>query len=196
MEETLTGSEVTEFSSVTLDKSYRVCRLQPHVVHKNPWPGGSWQLSRDEERGVQGDKTERWIALSRWKCNLLPATQGRQNIPLLHFPRHLVSAGVRDGNMSERSIFRVFLKVWWALLCESIIKGSRWPPWELLKHLWMYASFGSFPLSGTFRYSMQLFPFPLSEIVNGTKIANCTVPLFWYPFIGVPSTAKGPKGWS
>ncbi len=28
---------------------------------------------------------------------------------------------------------------------------------------------------------MQLFPFPLSEVVNGTKIAYRTVPLFWYP---------------
>ncbi len=29
--------------------------------------------------------------------------------------------------------------------------------------------------------------------MNGTKIANRTVPLFWYPFIWVPSTAKGTK---
>ncbi len=46
---------------------------------------------------------------------------------------------------------------------------------------------------GTVQYSMQLCPFPLSEVVNGTKIANCTVPLFWYPSIAVPSTAKGTK---
>ncbi len=57
---------------------------------------------------------------------------------------------------------------------------------------------GLFPLSGAVRYSTvqygtQLFPFPQSEVVNGTKIANCTVPLFWYPSVGVPSTAKGTK---
>ncbi len=46
---------------------------------------------------------------------------------------------------------------------------------------------------GTARYGMQLCPFPLSEVVNGTKIANRTIPLFWYPFIGVLSTAKGTK---
>ncbi len=46
---------------------------------------------------------------------------------------------------------------------------------------------------GTVRYGTQLCPFPLSEAVNGTKIANRTVPLFWYPFVGVPSTAKGTK---
>ncbi len=50
---------------------------------------------------------------------------------------------------------------------------------------------------GTVRYSMvygtQLFPFPLSEVVNGTKITNRTVPLFWYPSVRVPSTAKGTK---
>ncbi len=43
------------------------------------------------------------------------------------------------------------------------------------------------------QYGMQLCPFPLSEVVNGTKIANRTVPLFWYPSVGVPSTAKGTK---
>ncbi len=37
----------------------------------------------------------------------------------------------------------------------------------------------SFPLSGTVwfgtvQYGTQLFPFPLSEVVNGTKIANRT----------------------
>ncbi len=42
----------------------------------------------------------------------------------------------------------------------------------------------------TVRYGTQLCPFPLSEVLNGTKIANRTVPLFWYPSIGVPSTAK------
>ncbi len=46
-------------------------------------------------------------------------------------------------------------------------------------------------LVSTERYGTQLFPFPLSEVVNGTKIANRTVPLFWYPSAGVPSTAKG-----
>ncbi len=46
---------------------------------------------------------------------------------------------------------------------------------------------------GTVRYGTQLFPFPLSEVVNGTKIANRTVPLFWYPSIGVSSIAKGTK---
>ncbi len=45
----------------------------------------------------------------------------------------------------------------------------------------------------TIRYSMQLCPFPLSEVVNGTKIANRTIPLFWYPCVGVPSTTKGTK---
>lgn len=35
---------------------------------------------------------------------------------------------------------------------------------------------------------MQLCPFPLSEVVNGTKIANRTIPLLWDPSIGVPST--------
>ncbi len=29
--------------------------------------------------------------------------------------------------------------------------------------------------------------------MNGTKIANRTVPLFWYPSVRVPSTAKGTK---
>ncbi len=52
---------------------------------------------------------------------------------------------------------------------------------------------GSFPLSSVVRYNTQLFPFPLSEVVNGTKIANRTVPLFCYPSDGVPSTAKGTK---
>ncbi len=33
---------------------------------------------------------------------------------------------------------------------------------------------GSFPLSGSVLYSTVLFSFPLSEVVNGTKIANCT----------------------
>ncbi len=33
---------------------------------------------------------------------------------------------------------------------------------------------GSFPLSGSVLYSAVLFSFPLSEVVNGTKIANCT----------------------
>ncbi len=46
---------------------------------------------------------------------------------------------------------------------------------------------------GTVQYGTQLCPFPLSEVVNGAKIANRTVPLFWYPSIGVPSTAKGTK---
>ncbi len=41
------------------------------------------------------------------------------------------------------------------------------------------------------RYGKKLFPFPLSEFVNGTKIANHTT--FWYPSVGVPSTAKGTK---
>ncbi len=52
---------------------------------------------------------------------------------------------------------------------------------------------GSFPLFGTVQYGTQLFPFPLSEVVNATKIANRTIPLFWYPSAGVPSTAKGTK---
>ncbi len=45
---------------------------------------------------------------------------------------------------------------------------------------------------GTVRYGTQLCPFPLSEVVNGTKIANCTIPLFWYPFVGylAPSTKR------
>ncbi len=42
-------------------------------------------------------------------------------------------------------------------------------------------------------YGTQLCPFPFSEVVNGTKIVNGTVPLFWYPSVGVPSTAKGTK---
>ncbi len=46
---------------------------------------------------------------------------------------------------------------------------------------------------GTVQYGTQLFMFPLSEVVNGTKIANGTVPLFWYPSAGVPSAAKGTK---
>ncbi len=33
---------------------------------------------------------------------------------------------------------------------------------------------GSFPLSGSVLYSTVLFSFPLSEVVNGTKIANRT----------------------
>ncbi len=53
--------------------------------------------------------------------------------------------------------------------------------------------YDSFPVIGSVQYGTQLFTFPLSEIVNGTKIANRTVPLFWYPFAGVPSTAKGTK---
>ncbi len=40
---------------------------------------------------------------------------------------------------------------------------------------------------------MQLFPFPLAEVVNDTKIVNRTVPLFWHPSVGVPSTGKGTK---
>ncbi len=34
----------------------------------------------------------------------------------------------------------------------------------------------------------------LSEVVNASKIANRTIPLFWYPSVRVPSTAKGTKG--
>ncbi len=45
----------------------------------------------------------------------------------------------------------------------------------------------------TLRYGMHLCLFPLSEVVNGTKRANRTVPLFWYPSVGVPSTARGTK---
>ncbi len=45
----------------------------------------------------------------------------------------------------------------------------------------------------TVQYGMQLCPFPLSEVVNKTKIANRTVPLFWYPSVGAPSTAKVTK---
>ncbi len=40
-------------------------------------------------------------------------------------------------------------------------------------------------------YGEQFCPFPLSEVVNGNKIANRTK--FWYPSVGVPSTAKGTK---
>ncbi len=46
---------------------------------------------------------------------------------------------------------------------------------------------------GSVQYGIQLCPFPLSEVVNGTKIANRTVPLLWYLSIWVPSTAKGIK---
>ncbi len=35
------------------------------------------------------------------------------------------------------------------------------------------------------QYGTQLCLFPLSEVVNGTKIANCTIPLFWYRSVGV-----------
>ncbi len=61
---------------------------------------------------------------------------------------------------------------------------------------WCYiAPYGSFPLSGTVQYSTvrygtQLCRFPLSEVVNCTNIANRTLPLFWYPSVGVPSTAR------
>lgn len=43
-------------------------------------------------------------------------------------------------------------------------------------------------MSGTAQYGTQLFTFSLSEVVNGTKTANCTVPLFWDPSNGVPNT--------
>ncbi len=33
----------------------------------------------------------------------------------------------------------------------------------------------------------------MSVVVNGTKIANRTVPLCWYPSVGVRSTGKGTK---
>ncbi len=46
---------------------------------------------------------------------------------------------------------------------------------------------------GTVRYGTQLCQFPLSEVVNGTKIANRTVTLFWYPSVGVSSTTKCTK---
>jgi len=29
------------------------------------------------------------------------------------------------------------------------------------------------------------------KVVNGTKKLNCTVPLFGYPSVGIPSTVKG-----
>ncbi len=38
------------------------------------------------------------------------------------------------------------------------------------------------------QYSIKLFPFPLSEIVNDTKNVNRTILIFWYPSVGVPST--------
>ncbi len=38
------------------------------------------------------------------------------------------------------------------------------------------------------QYSMQLLPFPLSEIVNDTKNVNRTILIFWYPSVGVTST--------
>lgn len=76
-------------------------------------------------------------SLSRWKCNLLPATQGRQNILLLHFSCHLVSVGLRDGKMLESSSFLFwksdelcFVK---ASPIHMEVKGSRWPLWELLR---------------------------------------------------------------
>ncbi len=50
-------------------------------------------------------------------------------------------------------------------------------------------SIGSFPLSGTVRYSTQLCPFPLSEVVNGTKIANRTT--FLVPFRWGTEHSKG-----
>ncbi len=43
----------------------------------------------------------------------------------------------------------------------------------------------------TVRYGMQLCPFPLSEVVNGTKIANRTVPLFLVPFRWGTKHSKG-----
>ncbi len=57
---------------------------------------------------------------------------------------------------------------------------------------------GSFPLSGTVWYSTVSYTIisvsvPLAEVGNGTKIANRTVPIFWYPSVGVPSTGKGTK---
>ncbi len=57
-------------------------------------------------------------------------------------------------------------------------------------HLWdpSMARFHWAVRYGTVQYGTQLFRFPQSEVVNGTKIANCTVPLFWYPSV--------PKGWS
>ncbi len=45
----------------------------------------------------------------------------------------------------------------------------------------------------TVRYGTQLCPFPLSEVVNGTKIANRTYHFFSYHSVGVPGTAKGTK---
>ncbi len=40
---------------------------------------------------------------------------------------------------------------------------------------------------------VALCRFPLSEVVNCTNIANCTLTTFWYPSVGVPSTAKSTK---
>ncbi len=55
---------------------------------------------------------------------------------------------------------------------------------------------GLFSLSDTVRYGMQLFPFPLSEVVNSTKIANRTVPLFATLSLGYLAQQRVPKGWS
>ncbi len=47
---------------------------------------------------------------------------------------------------------------------------------------------GLFPPSGKVQYSTQLFPFPFSEVVNGPKITNHTIRLFWDPSVEVSST--------
>ncbi len=66
---------------------------------------------------------------------------------------------------------------------------EKWKEFKKYEVFWLVST----ERYGSVQYGTQLCPFPLSEVVNGTKIANRTVTLFWYPFVGVPSTAKGTK---
>ncbi len=63
---------------------------------------------------------------------------------------------------------------------ESIF--SFFSSWDLIACFHWAVQFGSV------QNSTQLCLFPLSEAVHGTKIANRTIPLIWYPSVGVPST--------
>ncbi len=56
--------------------------------------------------------------------------------------------------------------------------------WQLMCALWLIST----ERYVSVQYGMQLLPFSLSEVVNDTKKANHTIPIFWYPSIGVPST--------
>lgn len=118
-------------------------RLQPHIVQENPWPGVSWQLSQDEERGVQGDKTERWIEPQTIRSvdesviyyRLL---KGERIFLSCTFPviSCLLEWGM--GKCWKVAVFFFFFKSdeFCCVKASPIhmeVKGSRWPLWELLR---------------------------------------------------------------